>query len=428
MSLAASSPAIVTPTMRLRGRLRMPSDKSIAHRALILAALSGGPSTVAMERPGRDVLSTVACLRALGIRATEDGGRWSVTGLPSSDARLDCGNSGTTMRLLAGALAGFPLRVTLDGDESLRARPMERVATMLRDAGADVTTSDGYPPLTVGGTRPLRAVHHCLSVASAQLIGAAAMAALAADGETRIESPGPTRDHTERLLAWLGVPARREGSVTTVAGPATVRPFELEVLGDPSSAAAWLVAGALHPGADLVIEGVGLNPTRLQIVDVLRRMGADVTAEVTSTAGPEPVGELRVRGGRALRATVVQPEEASALIDELPLLAVAMAAAEGRSEVRGAGELRVKESDRIGAVAGALRAIGAEVEERPDGWAIERGNPRAARIETRGDHRVAMALAVAAATGVAEGVELDDPGCVDVSYPGFFEDLAAVTA
>ena len=428
MSLAASSPAIVTPTVRLRGRLRMPSDKSIAHRALILAALSGGPSTVALDRPGRDVLSTVACLRALGVRATDDRGRWTVAGLPSSDATLDCGNSGTTMRLLAGAVAGFPLRVTVDGDESLRARPMERVATLLRDAGADVTTSDGYPPLSVGGTRPLRAVDHHLPVASAQLIGAAAMAALTAEGETRIESPGPTRDHTERLLAWVGVPARREGSVTTVVGPATIRPFDLEVPGDPSSAAAWLVAGALHRRADLVIEGVGLNPTRLAVVDVLRRMGADVTAEVTSTAGPEPLGDLRVRGGRGLRATVVGRDEASAVIDELPLLAVAMAAAEGRSEVRGAGELRVKESDRIGAVAAALRAIGAVVEERADGWAIERGNPRVARIETRGDHRVAMAMAVAAATGVAEGVELDDSRCVDVSYPGFFDDLEAVTA
>jgi 3-phosphoshikimate 1-carboxyvinyltransferase len=410
----------------------VPSDKSIAHRALIVGALSGGPATVSVREPGRDVLSTVECLRALGVSVASrsDGPvtRFAVAGIPSRDATLDCGNSGTTMRLLAGAVAGLPLRVTLDGDASLRTRPMERVARVLRAAGARVTTIDGHAPMTVVGSNGLTAARHDLEVASAQVLGAAALAALSARGETHIDVPGPTRDHTERMLAAAGVPIRREGSVTIVRGPARPRPLTLTVPGDISSAAPWVVAGAIHPDAEITITEIGLNPTRTALVELLRRMGADIEVVVTDDTGPEPVGELTARGGRRLRGVRVAGAEAAALIDELPLIGVAMAAAEGTSELRDAGELRVKESDRIAATVAGLAAIGASVRELSDGWVVTRGVPREGRVATRADHRIAIAFAVAALAGVAAAVHLDDPDCVQVSYPTFWTDVERVGA
>ena len=428
MTPASTTPNVV-PAARLRGRLTLPADKSIAHRALIFGALSGGPTAVTMRSPGRDVLSTLACLRALGVSITEDpDGHYVISGRPSGDAALDCGNSGTTMRLLAGVVAGLPLRATLDGDESLRARPMERVATLLRAAGAEVSTTDGHAPLTVEGRASLKPVAHHLPVASAQLLGAAALAGLSASGETIIDTPGPTRDHTERMLASMGVPIHREGRITTVTGPAKPRPFELEVPGDPSAASAWLVAAALHPDAELTMVEVGLNPTRLALVGLLQRMGVEIETRVTGVSGSEPVGEMSVRGGRPLRSVTIDGGEVADLIDELPLIAIAMASVEEPSEVRDAGELRVKESDRIAAMVAGLRAIGAVVEELDDGWRVHRGTPQQARITTHGDHRIAIAFAIAGLTGVASAVELDDPECASVSYPTFWQDLDSVRA
>ena len=426
---SAPTASSTVPAARLRGRLTLPADKSIAHRAFIIGALSGGPTTVNLGLPGGDVLSTIGCLRALGVSIVEESrGRYAIAGRPSRDATVECGNSGTTMRLLAGAVAGMPLSVTLDGDASLRGRPMERVASLLRAAGADVTTADGRAPMTVTGRARLAATTHHLPVASAQLIGAAALAGLSAKGETRIEAPGPTRDHTERMLAFSGVAIHRDGATTTLTGPARPRPFELTVPGDPSAASAWLVAAALHPDAELTMADVGLNPTRLALLGFLQRMGVDIRTRVTDVSGPEPIGEISVRGGRPLRALTIGGDEVADLIDELPLAAIAMASVDGASEVHGAGELRVKESDRIAAVVAGLAAIGAEVTELPDGWRVRRGTPRAARIATHGDHRIAIAFAVAAISGVASAVELDDPGCTAVSYPGFWADVAAVTA
>jgi 3-phosphoshikimate 1-carboxyvinyltransferase len=408
----------------------MPGDKSIAHRALVVAALSGRPSTVAVRSPGQDVRSTVACLRDLGVSVTEDADgplvRFTLQGVPSRDAFLDCGNSGTTMRLLAGALAGLPLRATLDGDASLRSRPMERVAALLRAAGADATTTNGRPPMTIIGRQRLQAVRHDLPVASAQLLGAAALAGLAAHGETVISSPGPTRDHTERILAAAGIDIRRDGLVTTLRGPARPRPLELTVPGDVSSAAPWLVAAALHSDSDLTLVEVGINPTRTALVELLREAGADVTATITDGDGPEPIGELRIRGGRDLQPIEVTGSRTAELIDELPLVGVVMAMAGG--ELRDAAELRLKESDRIASMAAGLAAIGASVEELADGWRIAPGAPREAQVTTHGDHRIAIAFAVAALGGVAWAVELDDPACVAVSYPTFWSDLAQVTA
>jgi len=422
----ASTTSRVVPAARLRGRLTLPADKSIAHRALIFGALSGGPSTVTMRAPGRDVLSTLACLRTLGVSIERADARYVISGRPSRDATLDCGNSGTTMRLLAGAVAGLPLRATLDGDASLRARPMERVATLLRAAGAEVTTTDGHAPMTVVGQTPLTATSHRLPVASAQLLAAAALAGLSATGETTIDTPGPTRDHTERMLAFMGVPIHREGRITTLTGPAKPRPFELEVPGDPSAASAWLVAAALHPDAELTMAEVGLNPTRLALVGLLQRMGVAIETRVTGVSGSEPVGELSVRGGRPLHSVAIRGGEVADLIDELPLIAIAMASVDEASEVRDASELRVKETDRIAAVVAGLQAIGAEVEELDDGWRVRRGTPRAASLVTHGDHRIAIAFAIAGLTGVASAIELDDPECASVSYPTFWQDLATV--
>jgi 3-phosphoshikimate 1-carboxyvinyltransferase len=430
----AVAPFEVRPATSLRGELRLPGDKSIAHRALLFNALGEGEAEVSIRHPGADVRSTARALATLGaLESTTSGAtgvaRYRVRGpVPERGGEtLDCGNSGTSMRLLAGALAGRSGAVTLIGDESLSARPMERVATPLRAMDAQVETTDGHAPMRIRGHRPLRAIEHSLPVASAQVLGAITIAALSADGRTTIESPGPTRDHTERLLAWLGAPVRRDGLVTTIEGPARFDARSIMVPGDVSSAAAWLVAGALHHDAELRIRGVALNPSRLAIVVVLQEMGADITLRPGRIAGPEPAGDIIVRGGRQLRAVDLAGSRVAELIDELPLLGVAMAAGDGTSELRDAGELRVKESDRIALVVQGLRSIGAEAEELPDGWRVRRGVARGASIETRGDHRIAMAFAIAATCGVARSVTLDDAGCVDVSYPGFWTDLARVT-
>lgn len=433
MTIRGGTPRTVIPALRLRGELRLPGDKSIAHRALIANALAAGSGSVALRRPGEDVLSTVACLRQLGVEveAVETGA--AVTfhvgdGPLTAPARpLSCRNSGTTMRLLAGALAGLPITATLDGDGSLRRRPMARLAHPLGAMGALVETDGGRPPLRVAGRRSLAALTHSLPVASAQLLGAIAFAALGAAGRTAIVAPGPTRDHTERLLAWLGVPIVRSGNDTLIDGPARPSARAIVVPGDPSAAAAWLVAAAIHPDAEIRLCGVGLNPTRLAMIDVLREMGADVSVEEDAVDGPEPIGTLVARSTGRLQSISINGERVAALIDELPLLGIAMASADGRSELRDAGELRVKESDRIVTMVAGLAAIGARVDERRDGWRIAAGRARDAAVATNGDHRVAIAFAVAALGGVAGSVTLDDADCCGVSYPTFFDDLATVS-
>jgi 3-phosphoshikimate 1-carboxyvinyltransferase len=439
----SSSPAIGAGPVRaassLVGGLRLPADKSVAHRALLFNAMAEGEAEVTVARPGEDVLSMAHVLLTLGAVESiaegpagytrvrmRGGGTSKAAMLPGrGDEILDCGNAGTAMRLLIGALAGRPATATLVGDASLSGRPMERVAAPLRAVGAHIVTEDGHAPILVEGSRKLLATEHELPVASAQVIGALTLAGLAAEGTTILTSPGPTRDHTERMLAWLGAPVRREGYVTTVEGPAGFKARTIDVPGDISAAAAWLVAGALHPDAHIVIEEVGLNPSRTGIIDVLRDMGADikVASEGPTEWCPEPVGTITVSGGRPLRAIDLGGERVADVIDELPLIAVAMAAADGTSTVSGARELRVKESDRIARVVEGLRAIGAEAEEREDGWVVSRGTPHDAAIRTDGDHRIAMSFAIAASTGVAGTVEIDDPACAAVSYPTFWTDM-----
>jgi 3-phosphoshikimate 1-carboxyvinyltransferase len=423
----------------LSGVLRMPSDKSIGHRALIANAAASGDATVRLLAPGADLLSTIACLRALGVSvevtARPGGVDVNIIGSPelsSGTRQLDCGNSGTTMRLLTGLVAARSGLTILDGDASLRRRPMERVAGPLRAMGASVMTSAGSAPIRVEGRRPLRGTSHRLDVASAQLLTALIFAGLHAEGDTEVELPAPVRDHTERLLAWMGADlARTDQRHILLRSPASLTARSLEVPGDPSSAAAWMVAAAVSPGAEIRLVGLSVNPTRLALVDVLREMDGAIAVEPAAGSagppGPEPIGDIFVRGSERLRPIQLGGARVAALIDELPLIGIAMAAADGTSELRGASELRLKESDRISSVVAGLSAIGAHVEELNDGWRVGPGNPLPARIETRADHRVAIAFAIAAATGVAGDVLLDDADCVAVSYPTFWDDLAAVS-
>jgi len=432
------------PAESLRGTLTLPSDKSIAHRALICAALASGVSEISLRDPGADVQSTVRALRSLGtrIRTTSSdevlivevdgsGDQSSLGALAAGIA--DCGNSGTSMRLLMGAAASSPGRVALVGDESLMGRPMARVADPLRAMGADVDLERGHAPVIVRGHRPLRPIEFILPVASAQVLGAVSLAALSAHGTTTVRVPGVVRDHTERMLSALGVDVNRlveaHGTSTTINGPAQLGLMRTRVQGDMSSAAAWLVAGAIHGNSQITLSDLGLNPTRTAIVDVLRAMGAQIDVnEAPAQVIGEPVGEIVVRGGRQLHAVSLGTDDVAPLIDELPLLAITMAAADGTSEVRGASELRVKESDRIAAIGAALTAAGANFEELEDGWRVSRGTPQLARVVTHGDHRIAIAMAVAAWTGVAASVELDDPDCVAVSYPTFWGDASLIGA
>lgn len=434
----------IAAASRLRGELRLPGDKSVAHRALLFTALAEGEASISIFSPGADVRSSAGAVATLGGLLEETalpdglvyyrvrgGGSLAAACLPGVGGEtLDCGNSGTGMRLLHGALAGRPAAATLMGDASLSSRPMERVAGPIREMGATIETTGGHAPIAITGARPLRALEHRLPVASAQVLGAVTLAALAADGETTIEVPGPTRDHTERLLGWLGAPVRRDGFVTRIAGPTGFAARDIDVPGDISSAAFWLAAAALHPDAELRIRDVGLNPSRLAIVEVLREMGAHIEVRPGAATGPEPVGDLVVRGGHALRGIRIQGPRTADLIDELPMLAVVMAAADGPSEVRDGAELRVKESDRIALVVAGLQAIGVAAQELPDGWRVDpspaRTRPASPTIETRSDHRIAMAFAIAAATGVAEGAVIDDARCAAVSYGTFWTDLADI--
>jgi len=406
---------------RLEGALDLPGDKSVSHRALLLNAVAQGDARVTNLSPGADVGSTAACLRGLGVELGEQhvAGR-GFEGLQAPSAPLDCGNSGTTMRLLAGLLAGRPFASTLVGDASLSRRPMDRVVTPLRAMGA---AAEAGPPLRIGGAVPLRGIDYELPVASAQVKSALLLAGIQATGATRVSEPAPTRDHTERMLEAMGAPVERSGRSVAVRRAESLRPLHIRVPADLSAAAFWLVAGALHPAARVRLRGVGVNPSRTAVLGVLRRSGLAVVVSDERMEGLEPVADLEVATSPADRAFSLDGGEAAQLIDELPVLAVAAALLPGVSRVGGARELRVKESDRVAAMAEGLNAMGADVRELEDGWEIH--GPRhleGARVRSYGDHRVAMALAVAGL--LAEGeTTIDDGDCVAISYPGFWDDL-----
>ncbi len=417
--------ASVRRPARLEGELRLPGDKSVSHRALILNAVASGEARVTNLSPGADVASTAACLSALGVEISDGrqglrvlGGGFE--GLRAPAAALDCGNSGTTMRLLAGLLAGRPFESLLAGDASLTRRPMDRVASPLRAMGA---AADAGPPLRVGGGSGLHGIEYRMPVASAQVKSALLLAGVQAEGETRVVEPAPTRDHTERMLKAMGAPVERAETSVAVRRAGSLRPLDIRVPADLSAAAFWLVAGALHPAARVRLEGVGVNPTRTAVLGVLARAGLRVRRTAERWEGLEPVADLEVGTSPGGRALAIGGGEAALLIDELPVLAVAAAVLPGVSRVTGAGELRFKESDRVTAMAEGLVAMGADLRELDDGWEIH--GPRrleGARVRSHGDHRVAMALAIAGL--LAEGeTNLEDADCVAISYPGFWDDL-----
>jgi 3-phosphoshikimate 1-carboxyvinyltransferase len=427
----------VEPARQMRGRVRPPGDKSISHRYAMLAAIADGQTVIHGYSTGADCASTLGCLRALGVDIEELGRDaraglqlrvqgMGIRGLEPPSGVLDAGNSGSTMRMLAGILAAHPFATTLDGDASLRRRPMRRIMVPLERMGARLTAQDGRPPLTIEGTRALTAIDFQPDVPSAQVKSAVLLAGLHADGLTRVTEPLSTRDHTERALEAFGAEVKRAGRSVAIQGGQRLIGGVRRIPGDMSSAAFWMVAAAALPGSEITIEEVGLNPTRTGIIDVLKRFGAEIRVAQGPDHGDEPYGTVTVTFGE-LRPTEVRAEEVPGVIDELPVLA-ALATHGGALKVTGAQELRVKESDRISALAEGLRAMGAEIDEAPDGFHVHGGRRlTGGSVDAKNDHRLAMAFAVAA-LGASGPTVINDAGAAAVSYPQFFSVLESLRA
>lgn len=423
----------VTPGRSLKGTVSVPGDKSITHRAIILTALADGVSTVSNYCRGEDCLNTIRACQAFGVRIevspetlrVHGKGLW---GLSEPTVPIDCGNSGTGIRLLTGLLAGQDFFAVLTGDDSIRRRPMGRVVKPLRDMGAVIAGRKGgeLAPLAITGSK-LLAISYNSPVASAQIKSCLLLAALFAKGTTRIAEPRLSRDHTERMFQYFGIPLRRDGLTVSLDGRPTVgwnAVPELTVPGDLSAAAFFLVGASIVPGSDVTIRGVGINPTRTGLLEVLKRMGADIQLLNRREQAGEPVADLRVKSA-ALRGVTIGPDLIPQTIDEFPILCVAAAVADGQTVVSRAEELRVKESDRIATMAAELRKMGGRIIEQPDGMTIqglgkpnENGQLTAATCQSYGDHRVAMSLAIAGLTASTNTV-IDDTACVETSFPNF---------
>jgi len=425
LNRSVCQPVIVArPAHRVGGIVAVPGDKSISHRALLLGAVANGTTRVSGFLRGEDCLATLGALRAMGVRVDDDGEHLTVhgvgmRGLAAPSQPLDLGNSGTGLRLLAGLLAPQTFNAELTGDASLRRRPMERIATPLRAMGADIVTTDGRAPLRIAGGRTLHGIDYELPVPSAQIKSAILLAGLWAHGRTTVRSPGPSRDHTERMLLTMGAPLERSSDlVVTLDGPVELAAVAVDVPGDFSSAAFFIVAGLLAADDGLLIKRVGINPTRTGLIDVLRKMGGHIELRGVDVAGAEPVADIFVRRSE-LSAGEIGAEDVALSIDELPILFIAAARARGITTIAGAEELRHKESDRIATMVAGLRTLGVNAEERPDGAVIEGGASFAGgSIESLGDHRVAMAFAVASVCS-RETIVIRDTAEVATSFPGF---------
>ncbi|MEO6968541.1 MAG: 3-phosphoshikimate 1-carboxyvinyltransferase [Rhodanobacteraceae bacterium] len=410
----------------LRGELTVPGDKSISHRAIMLASLAEGVSSIRGFLEGDDTFATAAIFARMGVRieSPSPGERIvhgvSLRGLRAPDGELDCGNSGTAMRLLAGLLAGQRFESALAGDASLSKRPMRRVIDPLTAMGARIDAKDGeLPPLRIAGNRSLHGITCTPPVASAQVKSTMLLAGLYADGETQVVEPRPTRDYTERMLAAFGWPIEFAPGTARLSGGHRLRACDIGVPADFSSAAFFIIAATSIPGSELRLRNVGMNPRRTGLLQVLRAMGTDIAVEDPRDSGGEPVADLIVRHA-PLRGVEVPVEHVADMIDEFPILFVAAATAEGTTVIRNAAELRIKESDRIAVMAAGLRELGARIEETPDGAIIEGGALRGGMVDAAGDHRCAMAFAVAAA--LASGtVRIRDCANVATSFPGFVE-------
>jgi 3-phosphoshikimate 1-carboxyvinyltransferase len=419
----------IQPGGRLHGTIRVPGDKSISHRAIMLGSLADGITEVSGFLEGEDALATLKAFRALGVTIDgPDRGRVTIhgvgiDGLQPPAAPLDVGNSGTSMRLLAGLLAGQAFAVTLTGDASLSRRPMGRVAEPLNSMGARIATgADGTPPLTITPATTLTGIDYVMPMASAQVKSALLLAGLYADGQTCVTEPAPTRDHTERMLTGFGYPVRRDGATACITGGGRLTACRIDVPADISSAAFFLVAAAITPGSDITLTHVGINPTRIGVITILRLMGADITLTNEREIGGEPVADLQVRYA-PLQGIDIPEAQVPLAIDEFPALFVAAACADGETRLSGAAELRVKESDRIQVMADGLQTLGVEARPTADGIVIRGGAIGEGRIDSHGDHRIAMAFAIAGlrATG---NITIDDCANVMTSFPGFVE-LAA---
>jgi len=421
--------AVIRPARNILGSLRVPGDKSISHRYAMLAGLALGRSRFENYSPGADCNSTLECMRALGCKIGRDEkGTVIIDGvgaqLKTPAAVLDCGNSGSTMRMLSGIVAGQSFASELTGDESLSRRPMKRVIEPLRGMGAEITAIDDRAPLHISGTR-LHGIDYVVPVASAQVKTCLLFAGLLADGQTTVEEPTPTRDHGELALRAFGAELTRTRNIVTIAGGQTLHPLEAFIPGDSSSAAFFLCAAAIFPESNLVIDSVLLNPTRSALLDILAAMGSRTNMMRVEEQHGELVGTISLIPGIA-KPVEISGAQTALLIDELPVLAAIAPYAEGII-IRDAGELRVKESDRLSAVTRNLQAMGAQVEQTADGWRIPGGQKlHGAELESFGDHRIAMAFAIAALRAEGETV-IRNAECVAISYPGFFEDLDKVT-
>lgn len=416
------------------GDIGLPGDKSISHRAAMFAALAEGKTVITNYASSADCMSTLSCLRELGVDAHIDGQTVAINstgrrGFRGPQRPLDCGNSGTTMRLMSGILAGQDFDSTLIGDESLSKRPMKRIIEPLTAMGAVIESTDGHAPMTIRGRR-LHGIEYELPIASAQIKSCILLAGLNAEGRTTVIEPASTRDHTERMLRWFGAEITSDNGRISIDGGQDLTGKEFPVPGDISSAAFFIVAAACLIGSELHIRNVGLNPSRTGIIDVLTRLGVDLEVNNEQVVCNEPVGEIIVRGRSGplgSSANLVNGRIIANLIDEIPILAVLGTQLDAGIEIRDAAELRVKESDRIAAVVENLKRMGAAVEEFPDGFRIERSQLRGAEIDSFGDHRIAMAFAVAGLLADGE-TRIMGSECVDISFPGFFRSLFDVVA
>ncbi|MDP9131935.1 MAG: 3-phosphoshikimate 1-carboxyvinyltransferase [Nitrospirota bacterium] len=427
----------MTPGCPLKGAIHVPGDKSVTHRAIMLTALAEGLSTVTGYCRGEDCLNTMRAFQSLGVRIEETADRLQVHGkgmwgLTEPFNPIDCGNSGTGIRLMTGLLAGQDFFTVLTGDESIRRRPMGRVVKPLRTMGATIAGRKGgeLAPVAITGTR-LKGISYTSPVASAQIKSSLLFAALYADGTTTITEPRLSRDHTERMLVHFGIPLRRDGCTVQIDGRPSARWSGKAVVvpGDLSAAAFFIVGASIVPDSDVTLRAVGINPTRTGLLDILRHMGAHIDVLDPREEAGEPVADLRVRS-RPLRGVRIGPEQIPQTIDEFPILCVAAAVAEGETVITGAEELRVKESDRLATMASELRAMGASIEERPDGMVIQglgrqgaNGTLTGATCTSHGDHRVAMSVAIGALTA-AEPTLIQDTACIETSFPGFDRTLS----
>ncbi|MEP6901669.1 MAG: 3-phosphoshikimate 1-carboxyvinyltransferase [Actinomycetota bacterium] len=428
----------IQPAENLQGTINLPGDKSISHRAALFSAMARGETRIENFATSADCASTLACLGQIGVRIKRENSTIFVkgvgkTGFQGAENPLDCGNSGTTVRLLAGILAGQSFDSVLIGDESLSKRPMKRIIEPLSEMNARIEATENHAPLKIFGKNPLKAISFEPQIASAQVKSCVLLAGLNADGKTSVLEKTPTRDHTERMLRWFGVETEEDetenGKLITVSGAANLTARDLIVPSDVSSAAFFLVAAACLKGSEIVLPNVGLNPTRNAIVEVLRRFGAEIEVLNEKEIGHEPVGDLRVRGSKNLQSktssNILRGGIIANLIDEIPILAVFGTQIEGGLEIRDASELRVKESDRIKSVVENLRKMNAEIEEFEDGFRVGKSNLKGACVESFGDHRIAMAFAVAALFAKGE-TEITEAECAAVSFPSFFQTLRSV--